>query len=403
MEIKQNMELVKPKNKYVEIKRSNSLMSSMNSLSLNSTKIWLLSIAALKWMDKENVQVDNGETTTILDRTILDLHMPALMQQQNSVRRLKEYAHELTTETIGIVSEDKNSWEMVGAYATRIKYENGKLEITHNNTVLKMIDAKSEYCEFFYNRILTLKSNYQIKTYDLCVQYIKIGKRTETIEFLRKFYNLENEFKQTSDFIKKIIAGSVNAINEDKNADIYIEFKTNKIHGKKIGSIEFNMRYKSATTQGLALQNKTATEINGIESLLKSIGISENKIKFLNRVPADQLLKAVKVTQKAITNKKLKNKSVEGYLIGVIYNQARENGGHAKVDTFSASKLLKEVVSITLWNQWHADFLDSLSVEESQSFAGIKTSENQETKKAIANLFNAKHLKWIYENKINNG
>lgn len=67
---------------------------------------------------------------------------------------------------------------MLGAYATKAAYVDNEFVITHNIDVIDLVNSNNKFSEYYFQKISTLKSNYQIKMYDLCVQTIKLTKKT---------------------------------------------------------------------------------------------------------------------------------------------------------------------------------------------------------------------------------
>lgn len=91
----------------LQIKRSNQLMNAANSLPKNPLKLWLLSIADIKWLNENKIEIDEkGRVITKLGFDLLKTYLPEIMNQRNYKQDLKKYAkvllkdHCITPKTI---------------------------------------------------------------------------------------------------------------------------------------------------------------------------------------------------------------------------------------------------------------------------------------------------------------
>ena len=214
------------KNNYtaeLQIKRSGILINAISTLPANSLKVWMLSIAHIKWLDDDKIKIDDkGRVITTISKENLKKFIPKLMNQKNYIRSLKKTALDLTEKKVGVIKDKEKSWEFIGSYATRAKYENDLLTIYHNIEVLDLVDVDRKFTEYFYKHISTLKHSNYIKMYDLCIQSTAYGNsRCEhSVDYLREFFNVQKgQLERNSDFVKYIIQSSVNNVNVDKNTN----------------------------------------------------------------------------------------------------------------------------------------------------------------------------------------
>jgi hypothetical protein len=379
--------------KPIPIKRSHTLMNIAGNLTLNATKIWLLGLSTIKWMDDNNIEINNkGQVITTLNKKFLEDNLPQVMRQKNYIRQLQTYCKELSSKAVGTVQENENSWVELGSYATKASYQNDELKIFHNIDIIDLVDTKNKFCEYFYEKIANLSSKNHIKTYDLCISQIKLKKRTESIEFLRGFYNLKpNQFKQNSDFIKHTIKTSIECLGKDKNIDIDIDFKPIKT-GRKITHVEFSMKYKD---DFYALKLKS----NNLRANLISFGISPNKVKSFVKYNPGELLEAYKSTDKArIKAKSINQKfSVEGYFVKTVANIHSQSRTEEKGR--SVAEFL-DTLSIENKNLLLTEFENSLSAETKNNIEKQRNSDDESVRENAREVFNSNYYKWIYYNKM---
>lgn len=375
----------------LQIKRSNQLMNATNSLPKNPLKLWLLSIADIKWLNENKVEIDErGRVITKLGFDLLKTYIPEIMNQRNYKQDLKKYAKVLLDNQVGVVEESKNGdWTMIGAYATKAGYINNEFVITHNIDVIDLIDSNNKFTEYYFEKIKSLKSNHQIKMYDLCIQPMNLSKkRKESIEYLRGYFNTKNQFKSNGSFVRNIIQTTINAINNNKNTDISIQIKTIKT-GRKITHIEFIMQHKRLN--GL---EDIQFQYNDLKAILTSIGISSKKISFIAKYSVYSIIKAAKYTKKLI-NKNSIIKTPEACFIGSLEKMGNIN--MSKADTVTN---FLELLSIESQQALRKEFHDQLSMYEKTTYASIVQEKNQIKKTALETQQNQHYRKWIYETKI---
>lgn len=109
------------------------------------------------------------------------------------------------------------------------------------------------FTEYGYESILGLPTSYSIRLYELIASYQKLsvsgrkpktmhGMKAEeneyvfTIEYLREYFNCENKYPNANDFVKRVIAGSVNAIRS--HTIMRLSYRTVKT-GRAIGFVVF--------------------------------------------------------------------------------------------------------------------------------------------------------------------
>jgi len=118
-----------------------------------------------------------------------------------------------------------------------------------------LIGLDELFTEYGYEAIIGLPTNYSIRLYELIASYqnISLSERKKiaffgidieknefifTIEYLREYFNCEDKYPNTGDFIKRVIEGSVTAIR--RHTVMRISYRTVK-RGRAIGFVVFKI------------------------------------------------------------------------------------------------------------------------------------------------------------------
>jgi plasmid replication initiation protein len=127
------------------------------------------------------------------------------------------------------------------------------------------------FTEYGYEAILGLPTSYSIRLYELIASYQKLSfsergttvmhgmtvdknEYVFTIEYLREYFNCEDKYPNTGDFIKRVINSAVEAIQ--KNTSMRLTYQTMK-SGKAIGYVIF----KTHAWSDNAYQEMVVTEL----------------------------------------------------------------------------------------------------------------------------------------------
>ena len=384
------------KNNYtaeLQIKRSGILINAISTLPANSLKVWMLSIAHIKWLDDDKIKIDDkGRVITTISKENLKKFIPKLMNQKNYIRSLKKTALDLTEKKVGVIKDKEKSWEFIGSYATRAKYENDLLTIYHNIEVLDLVDVDRKFTEYFYKHISTLKHSNYIKMYDLCIQSTAYGNsRCEhSVDYLREFFNVQKgQLERNSDFVKYIIQSSVNNVNVDKNTNIEIAFKSIK-KGNKITNIGF----ETYITDIHPLDSIEQRPKN-LKTELINLGFKKEKLKPLLQISTHILIQAIKETK--VEKEKGFKKTMEDcffYKLSVLKSLKGE-----KLKPLAVVEMFKEnlgVKNVDLYNEFHAQ----LSKELQETYFKANNSKDKTIRKALKRDYYSRFNQWIYKTKI---
>ena len=109
------------------------------------------------------------------------------------------------------------------------------------------LHLKERFTTYKLDNVIRLKSVYSIRIYELLKQYQGIGKRTITIDSLRKMLGIEpKEYRLYGHFKDKVILVAHHEINE--KTDISFSFREIK-HIRKVNELEFTVTTKGAPGQ----------------------------------------------------------------------------------------------------------------------------------------------------------
>jgi len=99
-----------------------------------------------------------------------------------------------------------------------------------------LLKLKKNFTKYNFENVITLKSSYSIRIYELLKQFEKIGKRNISIDEFKGLLGIENKYKYYGNIKDKIIKKSQKELAE--KTDIKFWFKEIK-EGKKITGIIF--------------------------------------------------------------------------------------------------------------------------------------------------------------------
>lgn len=259
-------EITKETNEILEIKyrddihviQANELIrSKKDDLTLLETKLIRLAIAQILQHDKD-LQTYSCK--------ILELASFLGMPRQNAHREIEKFAKNIMRKTITI--EEKSSqpkqkktpnWKMFH-WVDSCFYKDGIITFKLSEELKPyLIGLYGFFTQYSFAEILNLPTANSISLFELLASYRnlrfakgqKFGRKYEgmklksneclfTIEFLREYFNCENKYPQTGDFVNRVIEMSVNAINKNKEGQTKVSFVKVK-DGRKIEAIIFKV------------------------------------------------------------------------------------------------------------------------------------------------------------------
>jgi len=235
--------------------KSNDLISANYSLNLNEQKMVLYAITKLdKNKDKFNaIDLNIREFIELLDIT------------DRNYEQIRNIARGLRRKEIII---DTDRFEYITGWFSGVTFDksNGDMTIRFDDDLVPyLLKLKEKFTRYELKNILSLKSAYSIRVYELLKQYENIGKREFKLEKLKECLGLKkDEYSRIYDFERRVLKVAKEEINRD--TDIKIDYEKIKT-GRKITSISFTIEPKD-----------TEKEVY-IEFLNQSYNINEIKAK----------------------------------------------------------------------------------------------------------------------------
>jgi plasmid replication initiation protein len=235
--------------------KSNKVIEASYKLSLYEQRILLACIAQIKSKEEllDDCQFEISATN------IADL---AKLEHLNKVYQLlAEAADKLLTRQIVINDPDPDNPKIKQRkmnWMSHIDYlpGEGRVILQFSKGIIPYLSQLSrEYTQYKLTCVTQFKSAYSIRLYELLVQWLSTGKRDIEVEWLKKQFQVENNYPRITDLKKWVIDVAKNEINEHSN--IWVKYSQRKA-GRTITHFHFEF--------GLKEEPKTKT--NGTKPLI---------------------------------------------------------------------------------------------------------------------------------------
>lgn len=145
-----------------------------------------------------------------------------------------------TDEDTGLPQVSKTRWISKASYIDGA----GRIKIVFTPDVIKYITRlEKEFTSYQLEKVGNMTSAYAVRIYELLAQHREIGNRTLSLASLRETLQIgPDEYKLTSNFIRKVIDVSVEQINE--HSDLSVTCKSQKT-GRAITDFAFKIKTKA--------------------------------------------------------------------------------------------------------------------------------------------------------------
>lgn len=223
------------KNKSGLVVKSNSLINARYSLTSSEIKIILSTITQIKPEDKEFKDYEIN---------IKDFVEDIGVKSKNMYERARETTMGLMKKIIELPLEDELGFVQV-ALLSKAKYVegSGKIIISFDPELKPhLLQLKEKFTKYRVSDVLSLKSSFSIRIYELLKQYENLKQRTIKIKELKKILNVDNKYDRYADFKRIIILKAQKELK--KHTDIYFEFEEIK-KGRKVDKIKFIIKTKN--------------------------------------------------------------------------------------------------------------------------------------------------------------
>jgi plasmid replication initiation protein len=237
---------IKPANHWVT--KANTLVEASYRLSLTQQRIVLFMTSLVQPEDEDfktyRIHVRDLMDILDIDRSHLYAQMILMIRNLMKVVVTIPLPDEKHLDTHWINSQE---YEIGGGYS----------DITFDPKLKPfLLHLKEKFTTYKLENVMKLKSIYSIRIYELLKQYQGIGKRTITIDSLRKMLGIElKEYSLYGDFKRKVILVAHHEINE--KTDILFEYREIKL-SRKVNELEFTITKKTppAPTDKAALKKE---------------------------------------------------------------------------------------------------------------------------------------------------
>ena len=164
-------------------------------------------------------------------------------------------------------------------------FENSMIELEFSPKLKPyLLQLKNNFTKYYLEDILTLKSFYAVRIYEILKQYEKIKERTISIDDLKEMLKVtEKSYNLYSNFKAKVLAISEREINEKTDLNIsYEEIKS----GKKVTSIKFHISKKddSSTKEPKTKDKSYSDDVVKLYNLLPETERIESRLRTLEKM-----------------------------------------------------------------------------------------------------------------------
>ena len=245
MEIDKDSALpIKYNKNYYVIQANELVRSKQDELSLLEAKLVRLAIAQVL-KDDEDLKTYTCNISLLADFLGIS--------SQNIYRDVQDLSVKLMKKSIFIRSKESNKQGKqnykILHWVDYIEYKNGVITFKLSEHLKPYLVGLNElFTRYGYEEILKLPTNYSIRLYELLYSYanmsfiegfksytyedIKLEKNEVcfTIDYLREYFNCQDKYPNTGDFIKRVVGAGIQDINE--NTVYPCEYRTVRKHNK---------------------------------------------------------------------------------------------------------------------------------------------------------------------------
>lgn len=232
-EIKDKTELRQARNELV-VKHNDLLRKSRYTLSSTEQKIIIYLISKIHAEDKElkPIDIDIKEFCSVAN---IQLNGEAYNRIKGKIKSIADKSWWLSS------GENK---EILFRWIDEAEIEKGNGVITlglSKHLQPYLIELKRDFTRYELINILTLKSKYSIRLYELLKSYLWQGYWQVSIDELRELLEIGDKYQEFKEFKRRVLNPTIKEIND--YTDLQVEFTTLK-KGRIINKIEFSIEEK---------------------------------------------------------------------------------------------------------------------------------------------------------------
>lgn len=214
--------------------KANSLIEANYRLSIDEVRILALTIGT---MNPNSEQKSFDFTVADFVREFPEISMDnAYKQIQSAIKRL--YDRSVHTEDENRVTDFR--WVSSRTYFKK----EGRFRIVMTDDVMPYLtQLKGQFTPYQLRNIAYFNSVHAIRIYELCMQYKKLGKREISVDDLKKWLQVEENYSRWDNFKNRVLTPSIKEINE--KSDLLVEVEPLK-RGRSIVALKFTINTKSS-------------------------------------------------------------------------------------------------------------------------------------------------------------
>lgn len=217
--------------------KDNSLIDASFNLTLVEQRIMLLAIVSAR-------EVNNLSPETPIEIKVKDYVQQYSVSNATAYETIKDAADILFNRQFSFNSRYKNENAITKArWVNKITYvkDIGEIVLHLSSDVISLISRlESQFTKYMLDQVSGFKSKYSIRLYELILKWSTTGKTEKyDIDDLRNKLGVsESEYKQFSDFKKRVLEVAINEISDQ--TDIKIEMMLIKA-GRTVKNIQFRI------------------------------------------------------------------------------------------------------------------------------------------------------------------
>ena len=233
-EINERKEIREARNELV-VKHNDLLRKSRYTLSANEQKIIIYLISKINADDKELKEIEIN---------ILDFcKVIGIEINGDAYNRVKETIKSLADKSWWLTFTEKKETLFRWINEAEIEKGNGTIKLQLSNHLKPyLLELKKNFTKYELINILSLRSKYSIRLYELLKSYLWQGGWQVSVKEIRELLETEGKYKEFKDFRKRVLNPAIEEING--YTDLQIEISTLK-RGKSISHLHFKIDEKT--------------------------------------------------------------------------------------------------------------------------------------------------------------
>ena len=223
--------------------KSNRLVEASYRLTLNEQRIILYAISRCR--EEQRGLFPNEPVVITADAFAKQLHS---IDKGHVYHQLKDAMDALYDRSVTLYETDEDTGkEQVSKtrWISKASYVDGagRIKVVFTSDVIKYVTRlETEFTSYPLEKVGNMTSSYAVRIYELLAQHRDIGNRTLNMAWLRETFQIApDEYKLTTNFIRKVIEVAVDQIN--KHSDLTVSYKPVKT-GRAITDFAFKIKDK---------------------------------------------------------------------------------------------------------------------------------------------------------------